>query len=503
MRFSRITSLTMALTMAALAPLTSADEYDWARGSNQVNSPIGTLEYLNGFPTADTAQKLYDELDYQRAVQAYVDTIPFVAYQGLYEGLVEIGAGKLGDTPVFSQLLNSGTCVFTGNETTIYAINAFYLDGEPAVLEMPPGALAGLINNAWQQEMTPVGLVGPNQGKGGKWFVRPPGYEGETPEGYLPLDSDTNKVIWMARGFVTETSTAEDARDLLRTIKGYRLSQAGEAIKPNVVNLGEESHDWCYPDTGGYFDLLARGWEKEPGRTQDKILQGKLFTLGIKVGEPRVAADERLAGILDKAELMGHAMVNTLAYASKDPDITKWDGRMYENVFLGKDATIWENDKYIEVDRRAMYAYQAITTSYAMVAEWVGKGSKYFAGTVDSEGKKYDGSNTYRVPVPAKVPAGRFWSITVYDSATRSMIQNKTGLASVDSYADFERNSDGSVDIILSPTRPAGMERNWIQTNPNQGFFFYFRVYSPEKEFYTSFIMDDVEHVKDGRVQVR
>ncbi|WEM44309.1 DUF1214 domain-containing protein (plasmid) [Photobacterium sp. DA100] len=503
MSFFNKLACAVAVSAVAFSATAANNNHDWARGSHQVDTSIGKLEYYNGFPTDETAQKLYDELDYQRAVQAYIDTVPFVAYQGWYEGLVKIGAGKVTDTPVFTKMLDASTCIFTGNETTIYGANAFFLNGKPVVLEIPAGIMAGLINNAWQQELTPIGLVGPNQGKGGKYLILPPGYEGDIPEGYQVIQSDTDKIVWMARGFVTPNQTEEGARDLLRKINGYELANAGKNNKPNIVDLGEGADDWCYTETNGYFDQLARGWEKEPGRVQDKMLQGKLYTLGIPVGEKRVAPDARLQKILDKAEVMGRSMVNTIAYASKDEDITKWEGRKYENVFLGKDATVWENDKYIEVDRRAQYTYQAITASHAMVAEWVGKGSKYFAGTVDNDGKRYDGANTYRVPVPAKVPAGRFWSVTLYDSATRSILKNKTGVASIDSYGDFERNSDGSVDIILSPNKPEGMEKNWIQTNEGAGYFFYFRVYSPEKEYYTSFIMDDVEHVKDGEVSLR
>lgn len=478
------------------------DEYDWARGANQVDSSIGKLDYKNGFPSDETSQKLYDELDYQRAVQAYIDTVPFVAFQALYEGLVVAGAGQVNDVPVFSKLLNAKTCVFTGNETTIYGLNAIYLNGEPVVLEMPAGAIAGMIDNAWQQELTPLGLVGPNKGKGGKFLIIPTDYEGKIPSGYRVIKSDTDKVIWMARGFVTEKSTAEDARNLLRTIKPYTLSQVGKKVNYNVVNLGEEAHDWCYKDTDGYFDTLANGWSKEPGRTQDKMLNSKLATLGIKLNEKRVQPDQRLSKILSKAEVMGRSMVNNLAYKSHDDDITKWKGKRYENVFLG-DNIQWEDDKYIDINRRALYAYQAITTSFAMIAEWVGMGSKYFAAIMDSEGNRFDGGNTYRIPVPANVPAGRFWSVTIYDSATRSILDNKNGVASIDSYGNFERSKDGSVDIIFSPNKPKGMEKNWIQTNPGQGYFLYFRIYSPEKEYYSSFIMDDVEHIKDGKVSLR
>ena len=47
--------------------------------TTSVDTRIGKLNYEHGFPTAETVQKLYDEMDFQRAVMAYQYAEPLVA----------------------------------------------------------------------------------------------------------------------------------------------------------------------------------------------------------------------------------------------------------------------------------------------------------------------------------------------------------------------------------------------------------------------------------------
>ena len=39
--------------------------------------------------------------------------------------------------------------------------------------------------------MTDMGLAGRDQGKGGKYLILPPGYDGEVPDGYFVAQSQT------------------------------------------------------------------------------------------------------------------------------------------------------------------------------------------------------------------------------------------------------------------------------------------------------------------------
>jgi hypothetical protein len=79
------------------------------------------------------------------------------------------------------------------------------------------------------------------------------------------------------------------------------------------------------------------------------------------------------------------------------------------------------------IDLRAKYAFEAIGTSKSMVLAVPGQGSQYIGAYLDSNGEWLIGDNTYRIHLPKGVPAGMFWSLTVYDNETRSMIPNDLG----------------------------------------------------------------------------
>jgi len=78
-----------------------------------------------------------------------------------------------------------------------------------------------------------------------------------------------------------------------------------------------------------------------------------------------------------------------------------------------------------------------------------------------------------------------FWSVVLYDVDTRCMIVNRQGKTEVNNRQSLVKGKDGSVRLVFSPKRPAGVpEANGIQTNPEKGWFTYFRCYSPTKAFF-------------------
>ena len=90
-----------------------------------------------------------------------------------------------------------------------------------------------------------------------------------------------------------------------------------------------------------------------------------------------------------------------------------------------------------------------------------------------------------------------FWSVTVYDSLTRSMVVTDTLKPSVGSNLPLQVNADGSVDLYFSPTAPVGKEKNWVKTSPGKAWFALFRAYGPLKPFFDrSWVLPDIEQVK-------
>ena len=48
-----------------------------------------------------------------------------------------------------------------------------------------------MIDDHWFEYVGDVGNAGPDKGKGGKYLLLPPGYDGEIPEGYFVLRTST------------------------------------------------------------------------------------------------------------------------------------------------------------------------------------------------------------------------------------------------------------------------------------------------------------------------
>jgi hypothetical protein len=65
------------------------------KSTDSIESRLGTLELENGYPTAATVEKPFDDIDYQRACQAYLWALPLMAMQQWQnEHVTKFGAGK-------------------------------------------------------------------------------------------------------------------------------------------------------------------------------------------------------------------------------------------------------------------------------------------------------------------------------------------------------------------------------------------------------------------------
>jgi hypothetical protein len=145
------------------------------------------------------------------------------------------------------------------------------------------------------------------------------------------------------------------------------------------------------------------------------------------------------------------------------------------------------------MDARTLFHYTAIVVTPAMEVKKVGIGSQYLATYRDASGAYLDGGQNYCLRLPAGIPAKDFWSVTVYDADTRSLLQNGQPKPSLSTYDQPEENADGSVDLYFGLSAPAGKKNNWIKALPGQGWFTYLRLYGPLEPFFErTWIPDDI-----------
>jgi hypothetical protein len=134
----------------------------------------------------------------------------------------------------------------------------------------------------------------------------------------------------------------------------------------------------------------------------------------------------------------------------------------------------------LDLDSRARYFFLAWGVSPAVAVKMVGAGSQYAFTEHDATGQYLDGGKTYRMHLPPNIPVKDFWSVVVYDTQTRTLLQTDQRFPSISSQIkDLFVNPDTSVDVYFGPEPPSGKENNWIQTIPGKGWWTYLRLYGP------------------------
>jgi hypothetical protein len=463
-----------------------------------IDSRLGKLEFEAGYPVKETIEKLYDELDFQRGVQAYLWALPMASYGAFADEHKALGANSH-TVVIADKLAQPQQLALTANQDTVYMSGVLDLREGPVVMELPPGLL-GTMNNIWQQPLVDLGgPFSPEQNRGGRFLILPPGYDGPLPERHFHIvRSDTNIVVFYLRAIPRTRADIPKLVELIHTYRQYRFEDAANPPETRFVSLSGKDVNLLTNEGFAYFETLARYINENPPRPQDMAMLGVLETLGIAHGRP-FEPDQRMKTILTEAATVGRAMAEALAYAPRVPDevLYAYPGeRRWKKIFFS-DPTFHEAE-YMAIDLRSKYAFEAIGTARSMVVSVPGQGSQYIGTYQDADGNWLTGDNTYRIRLPRDVPANMFWSLTVYDNDTRSMIRNEHGRPLVGSVHGAIANQDGSFDLYFGPKLPADVpEANWVQTTPGKGWFVYLRLYGPEQPYFDrTWVPGDAEKVE-------
>jgi hypothetical protein len=478
------------LLAAAFAIAVSATA---ASGQDSVQARIGKLSFEHGIPSKETMSKLYDEMDFQRATQAYIWATPAVYFnEWAVQMKKQLGVGY-GDVAIWDNYCDPRTIGLTPNDTTIYAATHIDTGVGPVVIESPAGGL-GMIDDIWQRPIADVGPFGPDKGMGGKFLILPPDYKGEVPkEGYFVLRSTSQVFGYLVRGLVKE-GNVKAAVDNLHCIHIYPWSQRANPPATKFVSASGVPLNLLAPTGFEYWERVAEIVNREPVDERDRFILAQLRFLGIEKGQP-FHPDARQKALLTEAAVVGHAMCQSISFGSRLPASEYLKGSKWELLMtLNPDQ---RTANYDQIDERANYTYQGIWVANGMVVQMEGKGSQYLGAAQDKDGNWLVGDNSYSLHIPPNVPAKDFWSVTLYDSLTRSQIVTDTLKPSVGSNLPLLVSPDGSVDLYFSPVAQAGKEKNWVKTSPGKAWFALFRAYGPLKPFFDrSWVLPDIEKVK-------
>ena len=218
--------------------------------------------------------------------------------------------------------------------------------------------------------------------------------------------------------------------------------------------------------------------QEEPTDSQDPEILGTLAAIGIEKGKP-FQPDARMQGILKEAAAVGNATARAISFRARDKDAYFYPDGSWFTPFPGGSHEFLRNGATI-LDLRTMFFYLATGITPAMTTKMVGAGSQYAGNATDKNGNYLDGSKLYLLHLPPNVPAANFWSVTVYDTQTRSELQTDQTFPVINSTrSGVVKNKDGSVDLYFGPHAPMGHETNWVQTIPGKAWFVLLRLYSP------------------------
>ena len=442
---------------------------------DSVETRLGTLRFTDGLPDAATVEKVYDNLDFLRGVDAFLNTMSAASTRANIEGLKSVGCNNQ-TVVIHENRVDAKTLLLTPNTQTVTLWAFMDLQDGPLVLEVPPGIL-GLADDAWMRYVTDVGFVGPDKGNGGKYLFLPPDYEGDVPEGFFVARPRTYKLWFGVRGFSIDGDTAPAIKAFKDHWRVYSLAQADTPPPMKFINGSGLYFNTIHSTTFEFYEEVNAVIQEEPAGSGDPEILGQLAAIGIVKGK-RFAPDSRLRNILTDAVVVGNATARAISFRPRDPAFFFYPGESsWYTPFVGGSHEFIDNGARL-LDARICFFYLATGTTPAMSAKMVGQGSQYAGVALDADDQYFDGAKHYQLRLPPNVPVKTFWSIIPYDTQTRSVLQTDQRDTALSSDSGTVRvNADGSVDVYFGPTAPAGNESNWIQTVPKKGWFTILRLY--------------------------
>ena len=508
--------------MSGSQPEVSSETLKSISTPDKVESRLGTLEFDDGAPSEATAALLYDNLDFQHGVQAFLGALPGASLAAVRRGFLSMGVEDNSFT-LFPELMDSASVFLTGNCDTIYYWGFLDLTDGPMVLDVPsidpPSGILGTIDDMWFRWVTDFGLPGPDRGQGGRYLMVGPNYDGPLPDsGFHVFHARTTRVTVIGRAFMINndptlpTEAIRNGVRVSRYVPGAQgtavatflsgdapLGAVSEAPETRFVESSGKSLNTVYPNDFGFWELVHELVQQEPPGAADPDLLGLLASVGIVHGKP-FEPDTRMRKILEDAVVVGNATARTVTFAPRPEEgfafypNSAWSSALFVGgyEFLDPPPQITADgpvaapsDGARKLNSRTNFLYMATGITPAMCMRLTGIGSQYIYAMRDSEGEYFDGGRNYRLTLPPHIPESRFWSVILYDRQTRSMLQTDQHLPRLGSQSGtVETNPDGSTDIYFGPTAPEGKANNWLQTVPGKGWWTILRLYNPLQSFF-------------------
>jgi hypothetical protein len=300
---------------------------------NTVETRLGTLHFFDGFPDGATVEKLYDNLDFQRAVQAYLLGLAPVNQLANRKGIAALGPIN-STVPIFQDRMDSKSLFLTPNNNTPYTWFWLDLREGPLVLEVPPKVL-GLMDDMWYNFVTDLGFTGPDKGKGGKYLILPPGYKGKVPPGYFVVRPATFSVWVPWRSFLVNGDPKPGVDLVEKYTKIYRLKDAANPPPLKFVYVSGKAFSTLAPADYPFWEYLHQVVQEEPTDTLDPVTLGLYASIGIQKGKP-FSPDARMKRILSEAAVVGDATARAMNSRLRIKESYYYPNGAWRTAFIGQ-----------------------------------------------------------------------------------------------------------------------------------------------------------------------
>ena len=420
---------------------------------------VGTDAYVYGTPLLEFAR------------QTQLDTSVTVPNKWGNAPVNEVGNQRLLTTPA-----NQDKEIVGPSNSTLYSNAHLDLSHGPIVLHVP--TVPNHRYYAWEflDPYTNVfHYVGTRTTGNGaaNYVIVGPHFKGKLPAGMPRIDSAYNQVWLFGRTLVygqSDLPAAHKVQDGYKVIPLKAFTRVGLAYTPPSPHRVITAPTIPALPTGlKFYDALGDALARYGTPTRDHAILAEMATAGIGAGlhpsNEDLSADEA-AGLTTAAD-DGPSHVFALRVQFAQAGAQKHNGWFQTLADTGK----WGTD----------YAYRAVVAVYGICANRPVEAT-YGVGVLDDTHAQLNGSSSYRIHFPAGdlPPVNQFWSLTVYNIQTW-LIPNPYNKYSVGSNKGVKYNKDGSLDIYVQPTPPAGHESNWLPDPPNTQFILILRMYGPKR----------------------
>ncbi len=376
-------------------------------------------------------------------------------------GAIDGQPGRLNTIVHRSQLLDHTSRMVTApNNDTIYSSAFLELSGGPIEIDAPSSA-DRYFSIAFMQAFTDVfAYIGTRatQGRGGRYWIVGPQWNGEVPSGVRLIRAPTNDVWMLMRTLVDGLDDLPAAREfqsgLTLSVPAGRPAARGYAVGARDVN-----------DPVSFLALVNEVIARSPGGGGQLARVSQFATQGI--GASASASPQ----LLDRWRAVIPSGLATLRETFLFRDLIV-DGWVYQPPGIGD---FGENDRL-----RAAVALGGI----AALGE---EEAMYFHANLDAAGERLSGASRYRWRLPpGGVPVDAFWSLTMYTVTPEGryfFVENPINRYSIgDRTQGLTAEPDGSLEILIQHDRPGDAQiANWLPA-PEGPMRLALRAYLPRED---------------------